>query len=93
MPIRPTLASPSKFGGTCPVKKKNNQNQFLDTKINTIQQQQFKLFCIWLVCKINIMFSKDYTCILSVERQKGTINIKKCSVENQKGAIAVQSLW
>ena len=31
--------------------------------------------------------------IMPVESQKGTINIQRCSVENQKGAIAVQSLW
>ena len=31
--------------------------------------------------------------ISSVERQKSAINIQRCSVENQKGAIAVQSLW
>ena len=29
---------------------------------------------------------------LSVESQKG-INDQRCTVENQKGAIAVQSLW
>ena len=30
---------------------------------------------------------------LSVESQKGAINIQRCSVENQKGAIVVHSLW
>ena len=28
--------------------------------------------------------------LLSIESQNGTINIQRCSVENQKGAIAVQ---
>ena len=31
--------------------------------------------------------------ILSVESQKGAMNIQRCSVENQKDAIAVQSPW
>ena len=31
--------------------------------------------------------------ISSVESQKGAINIKRCSVEIQKGTIAVQSPW
>ena len=34
-----------------------------------------------------------YIPISSVERQKGAINIQRCSIENQKSAIAVQSLW
>ena len=29
----------------------------------------------------------------SVERQKSIITIQRCSVENQTGAIGVQSLW
>ena len=32
-------------------------------------------------------------CKLSVESLKGTINIQRCSTENQKGTIAVQSLY
>ena len=31
--------------------------------------------------------------ILSVESQKGISTIQQCSIENQKGSIAVQSLW
>ena len=31
--------------------------------------------------------------ISSVESQKGAINIQRCSIENQKGTIAMQSLW
>ena len=29
----------------------------------------------------------------SVESQKGVNNVQRCSTENHKGAIAVQSLW
>ena len=32
-------------------------------------------------------------CMSSVESQKGIIPIQQCSVENQKDAITVQSLW
>ena len=32
-------------------------------------------------------------CMSSVESQQGIITIQQCSVENQKDAIAVQSLW
>ena len=31
--------------------------------------------------------------ISSVESQKGIIEAQRCSVENQEGAIAVQSIW
>ena len=31
--------------------------------------------------------------ISSVESQKGVNSVTRCSIENQKGAIAVQSLW
>ena len=31
--------------------------------------------------------------MLLVERQKGIITIQQCSIENHKGANAVQSLW
>ena len=34
-----------------------------------------------------------YISISSVESQKGVIEAQRCSVENQKGAIAVQSEW
>ena len=31
--------------------------------------------------------------ILSVESHKGVNDVQRCSIENQKGAMAVQSLW
>ena len=34
-----------------------------------------------------------YNIISSTESQKGIIELQRCSVENQKGTIAVQSLW
>ena len=40
-----------------------------------------------------MMFSGHLTIISSVESQKSAINIQRCSVENQKGTIAVQSIW
>ena len=36
---------------------------------------------------------KYVTTKISVESQKGAINIQRCSIEIQKGAGAVQSLW
>ena len=30
---------------------------------------------------------------MSVESQKGIINIQRCYIENQKGAMAVKCLW
>ena len=35
----------------------------------------------------------DVQYILSIECQKGVIIIERCSIENQEGAVAVQSLW
>ena len=34
-----------------------------------------------------------YVCISLVESQKGVNAGQRCSIENQKGAVAVQSLW
>ena len=44
--------------------------------------------------KIKTLLFKLFVWVTSsVESQKGAINIQRCSVENQKDAIAVQSLW
>ena len=48
-------------------------------KQQNISQPQWKLFGV--------------THVSSVESQKGTNAVERCSVENQKAAIAVQSLW
>ena len=52
------------------------------------------------VLKNVMIFLSDYeesvikkSSISSVECQKGIIAIQRCSVENQRGAIAVQSVW
>ena len=43
------------------------------------------------------MFSSDLKGtnknLLSVDSQKGINAVQRCSLENQKGTIAVQSLW
>ena len=52
------------------------------------EQKQHGLF-VWLVQFLLLHTAKT----LSVESQKGVIIIQWCSVETQKGANAVQSLW
>ena len=52
----------------------------------------------WIFIKLprvdNLLTTDRLMCIISsVESQKGSINIQRCSVENQKGVIVVQYLW
>ena len=44
------------------------------------------------VLRIHVILKKMYMYVSSVESQKGAINIQRCSVENRKGTIVVQSL-
>ena len=41
----------------------------------------------------NTLMRNEMKNISSVESQKGINVIQRCSIENQKGAIPVQSLW
>ena len=67
---------------------------------NHFRKNNMRILKLATYTKIEDHYSTDtntdkllHILILSVESQKGAINIQRCSVENQKGAIGVQSLW
>ena len=51
------------------------------------------LSCILSLYTASFVYHFLSSCITSVESQKGAIDIQRFSVENKKGAIAVQCLW
>ena len=49
------------------------------------------LLCKFIIMTQNSLLSPKY--VSTVKSQKGIITIQSCSFEDQKGTIAVQSLW
>ena len=62
---------------------KDYENYILTTPDILPRESWESLFCTRLQKSI----------VSSVESQKGITTVLRCSIENQKGAIAVQSLW
>ena len=62
-------------------------------ELDSEKQRNYILTLIYVKRKLRAIAQYTKAFILSVESQKGINDVQICSIENQKGAITVQSVW